>query len=218
VNFVRKTIAYDDYIKKHCMEYGINHDELFNILDEYEVSASGFKSIPDFLSHINEVSLKLKKDDKANRHYTDSVTLSTIHGAKGLEFPFVYIIGCIEGCMPHSKCMITGENIEEERRLLYVAVTRAKTNLIISSPRKHHGKIVQPSRFLDEISEVNNKHNQNNLILTDFRTGDLISHRTFGTGKIIKIDGKSMDIKFNGRIGIKTLDIKICIENKLVEK
>lgn len=216
VNSIRKTIGYDDYIKKHCMEYGISPGELFNILEEYEISASGFKSIHEFLYHINEVSQKLKRDDKVRSH-ADSVTLSTIHGAKGLEFPYVFVIGCIEGYMPHSKCLQTGENVEEERRLLYVAITRAKTNLIISSPLKHHGRAVEPSRFIDEINEVNNKQMSRNQNLIGFRIGEWVNHRIFGTGRIIKTDGKSIDIKFNSKTGIKTLDTKTCIDNKLID-
>ena len=154
VHFIRKSIAYDEHIKNYCAESNIIQEELFNILDEYEMSSSRFKTISEFLSHIYEVSLKIKQNKSNFEYKRDSVTLSTIHSSKGLEFCCTYIIGTIEGYIPHTKSLSTKEAIEEERRLLYVAVTRAKEKLVISSPKKYHGKTALISRFINEISKI----------------------------------------------------------------
>lgn len=216
VNYIRRVILYDDYIRKHCMEQGIPADELFNIIDEYEAASSGFNTIKEFLSHIYDVSKKLKDAGKT-RYIPEGITLSSIHGAKGLEFPYVFVSGALEGFLPHSKCLETGENIEEERRLFYVAVTRAKDKVFICSSEKHHGKTARISRFLDEILEKPEQKSDKNILSRAFNTGELICHKIFGTGRIIKVSSETMEIQFNKRTGIKKLDIYTCINNKLIE-
>lgn len=214
VNYIRRLVGYDEYIRNYCIESNIGFDELYEILDEYEVSSSNFNTIPEFLSHIHEVSLKLK-DTKKNTAYTrDSITLSTIHSAKGLEFPCVFVAGAVEGFYPHKKSIKTGENVEEERRLFYVAVTRARDRLFISSPKRHHGKTVSVSRFISEYMNIKDEHNA----LVKFSTNELVSHKTFGTGKVIQISKGVLKVHFNNKYGTRHLDIKTCIENKLIEK
>ena len=83
-------------------------------------------------------------------------TLSTIHRAKGLEYGNVYIIGTVDGSIPHDYSLDAYRNgdlqpLEEERRLLYVAVTRAEKNLFISVPQKRRGRKANPSRFLSTL-------------------------------------------------------------------
>ncbi|MDO5090213.1 MAG: 3'-5' exonuclease, partial [Cardiobacteriaceae bacterium] len=88
----------------------------------------------------------------------DAVQLMTLHSAKGLEFPYVYIAGCEEELLPHSNSTIDESGIEEERRLLYVGITRAKKTLTLTyaKQRKRAGSAQQtdPSRFLDELPET----------------------------------------------------------------
>jgi DNA helicase II / ATP-dependent DNA helicase PcrA len=218
VNFIRKLVSYDDYIRNYCMELNIEISDFYDILDEYEISSSQFNTIPEFLSHINEVSLKLKDCRNTGYFKKDGITLSTIHGAKGLEFPCVFIIGVVDGLLPHKKSTITGENIEEERRLFYVAATRSKDVLFISSPKRHHNKSTGDSRFIKELLENDAIIKNNNSEIHKFNTAEYISHKIFGTGKIININKNILEIQFNNRNGIKKLDINTCIQNKLIDK
>lgn len=214
VNFIRKVIGYDEYVRKYCMESNIQFDELNDILDEYEMSASGYNTIPHFLSHIHEVSIKLKDNKKITGYKRDSMTLTTVHSAKGLEFPCVFIVGASEGFFPHKKSTETGEDVEEERRIFYVAATRAKDKLFILSPKRHHGKVANISRFLIEARG----DNEQDKVTGHFNVNELVSHRIFGTGKVVKINRGIVEIKFINTALTKQLDLKTCIENKLIEK
>jgi DNA helicase-2/ATP-dependent DNA helicase PcrA len=159
---------YDKYLEAQGKESETVHQETIKEgLDELEASAKRFSSVYDFIQFIDEMIEKniemreLKKD-----HEADAVSLMTIHRSKGLEFPVVYLIGASEGIIPHSTALDadkmadkpgkdeTGEKllkaVEEERRLAYVAVTRAMEELYISSPAYFRGKKAEVSRFLTE--------------------------------------------------------------------
>ena len=218
INFIRKLVSYDEYIRSYCMDLNIHVSELYDILNEYEISSLTFSTIQQFLSHISEVSLKLKDCKSKGYSIRDSITLSTIHGAKGLEFPCVFIIGVVDGLMPHKKSTATGENIEEERRLFYVATTRAKDILFIASPKRHHNKSTDDSQFIRELFNNDDSVKNDILKLYKFNLGEYVSHIIFGTGKIININKNILEIQFNNRNDRKQLDINTCIQNKLIDK
>ncbi|MDD4937570.1 MAG: UvrD-helicase domain-containing protein [Candidatus Shapirobacteria bacterium] len=125
-------------------------------IKELKSVATTFPKISDFLENISlvqqEYSLQEKNKKKENR---DGVRLMTLHGAKGLEFEVVFLVGFEEGILPHSRCLIEESEIEEERRLCYVGITRAKDYLYISyaTRRLYFGKssLNEPSRFLNDI-------------------------------------------------------------------
>ena len=103
---------------------------------------------------MEDVALLTDQDEKEDEN-ADYVTLMTIHSAKGLEFPYVYIVGLEENLFPGIQSLSTREDLEEERRLFYVALTRAETKLILSyaESRYRWGNITlsEPSRFIEEI-------------------------------------------------------------------
>jgi DNA helicase-2/ATP-dependent DNA helicase PcrA len=218
VAFIRRSIGYNDYIRNYSMESNIDVSELYDILDEYEMSSSGFKTIFEFLSHINEVSEKLESGSPSVPNKSDSVTLTTIHSAKGLEFPCIFISGAVEGLLPHRKSIKTGENIEEERRLFYVAITRAREGLFISAPKRHHGKSADCSRFFNEASGNAKEQPDSKQNTKLFSIGELVCHKIFGTGKIIGLNRGLIEIQFNNKTGRKQLDLDTCVENRLLEK
>jgi DNA helicase-2/ATP-dependent DNA helicase PcrA len=219
VDFIRKEIEYDRYIRTYCLDSNIAPEEFFSILDEYMSAASVFMTIPDFLSHINDVSVTLKNSTAVHEYRKDSINLSTMHGAKGLEFPCVFVIGVVEGLLPHAKCIQAGENIEEERRLFYVAVTRAMNRLFLTVPKRYHDKKVSISRFLNEaLADIKQTPNHMNPILLHFETGQLVSHRLYGTGTIISINDGIAKVRFNKKIGCKKLDITSCIQNGFMDR
>ena len=95
----------------------------------------------------------LEQNDNENEYDLDQIQLMTLHSSKGLEFPFVYIIGCEENIIPHKNSIDSG-NIDEERRLFYVGITRAKKNLVLSySNTRAEQKDINYSRFIDELPE-----------------------------------------------------------------
>jgi DNA helicase-2/ATP-dependent DNA helicase PcrA len=116
-------------------------------LQELMAAAGEHTSLSEFLQ---EVALLTSADDKEDER--DQVQLLTIHAAKGLEWPIVFVAGLEEGTLPHERSLATPEGIEEERRLCYVALTRAGERLYLSwAAGRVRGKQAKPSRFLGEI-------------------------------------------------------------------
>jgi len=143
-------------------------------IKELKSVASTFPKISDFLENITlvqqEYSLQEKNKKKENR---DGVRLMTLHGAKGLEFEVVFLVGFEEGILPHSRCLIEESEVEEERRLCYVGITRAKDYLYISyaTRRLYFGKssLNEPSRFLADIPNNLIELEESTEIIKDYR-------------------------------------------------
>ena len=139
-----------------------------------------------------------------------------MHSAKGLEFRYVYIIGINEGTMPHEKSYDVddedkkAEQIEEERRLMYVGMTRAEDKLTLSAPMNKYGKKAFKSRFLEEIKNPTKKE------IDSIRIGDKIYHKTFKEGRIVGKDGTMIQVEFKNTK--KNLDYKLCIRNNIISK
>lgn len=184
ISYIRSSLDYDRYILDYCSNRKIKANGLVEILNELESSATNFKTIEEYLNHIERVKSELV-DNKQNKN-TDGVIFTTMHSAKGLEFKNVYIIGVNEGTIPHEKSYDLEnkekklEQIEEERRLMYVAITRAEENLYISSPSNKYGKKVSKSRFIDDI-KAPTKEEMDNITI-----GDKIYHKRFKEGTVIK--------------------------------
>jgi DNA helicase II / ATP-dependent DNA helicase PcrA len=141
---------YDQFLETNKRSTLTQHKEMLReALDELEASAQRFGTIEQFLAFVKEMAEKRQEMSGGNVSQEDAkVSLMTIHKSKGLEFPIVYLIGAVEGNLPHSSAMEPAEALEEERRLAYVAITRAKEELTISSPDYFRGKKAQTSRFL----------------------------------------------------------------------
>lgn len=116
-------------------------------LQELVVAAAEHSSLSEFLQ---EIALLTNVDEKEDER--DHVQLLTIHAAKGLEWPIVFVAGLEEGTLPHQRSLVTLDGIEEERRLCYVALTRAGEQLHLSwAAGRTRGQQLKPSRFLAEI-------------------------------------------------------------------
>ena len=159
ISYIRTTLDYDRYILDYCHERRIKSQQIVEILDELEAAAGPYRTILDFFKHIDHVREEVKKnaDKTAGSSLATSadkgVVLTTMHSSKGLEFDNVYIVGVNEGIVPYQLGDDSKLDIEEERRLLYVAITRAKRVLVISSPLKRFGKKIGQSQFLKELQE-----------------------------------------------------------------
>ena len=176
---------------------------------------TGTVNLGDFLEEISLISdiANHKEDD-------DEITLMTLHSAKGLEFDVVFLIGMEEGIFPHTLSLMEN-NIEEERRLCYVGITRAKDILYITNAKRRmlYGKdtMNMPSRFIDEIDskyiETNDAIKEEKKIDSkkmyeenkndDIKIGDIISHDSLGTGVVVNMNGNIIDVAFKS--GVKKL-------------
>ncbi len=152
LHYIRHIIGYEGYLKEYAEYRGRNPEELSAILDELAELAKGFSTLADWEAHIARVREELAKQAREREQNKDSVSLSTMHSSKGLEYRIVFIIDANEGITPHRR-VIFEEDMEEERRLFYVAMTRAKELLYIFSVKKLYGKKAEISRFVEELLE-----------------------------------------------------------------
>lgn len=210
----------DSGIKKELendqsLEAQIRLDNLmeFRSITESYQNDTGSVNLEDFLEDISLVADSADHSDNDNTIY-----LMTIHAAKGLEFKGVFLIGMEEGIMPHANSLDTKEDLEEERRLCYVAITRAKEKLFITNAKRRmlYGNIISniPSRFINEIdselllkveeSSINTPLIFNtNKINGDYNNGDIVIHKLFGKGVVINFDEKYLTIAFSKNYGVK---------------
>jgi DNA helicase-2/ATP-dependent DNA helicase PcrA len=141
--FIRRKIGYNTHIIDHCDYRKLDPAGLTELADELQEAAKAHPEPRDFLTHAQNSTMAKTADAPAG----PCVTLTTLHSAKGLEFERVFIAGVIEDVIPHSRSKTEAE-IEEERRLLYVGITRARRELFLSVIRSRYDKIAEPSRFI----------------------------------------------------------------------
>ena len=194
-----------------------NLNEFKSITASFE-GRTGDISISDFLEEISLVA-----DIEEHKVSDDAITLMTLHSAKGLEFKVVFIVGMEDGIFPHQNSFTETGGLEEERRLCYVGITRAKEKLYLSNARKRmlYGKenLTIPSRFLKEIpselieetsaSVKSEKKIDKTKVFYDeeqeYQVGQVVMHTIYGRGVVVGIDDKFVSIAFNKRFGIRKL-------------
>lgn len=154
IQYIRKKIGYDDFLKEYAEKHQISWKQLMDVMAELEERSKNFKSYDEWEIHIAKYTQELEEQQakarKIKGERENKVQLMTIHSAKGLEFEDVFVIHANEGEIPHQKAEKKDE-IEEERRLFYVALTRAKNNLCISYITQKNGNSIKPSRFVEEL-------------------------------------------------------------------
>ena len=152
INYIRKRIGYDDFLKDYAFARKIDRADLNEVLAEREEAARPFATIEEWFRHIEEYTRMLQLKAKRRQEDKEGVRLMTLHSAKGLEFDTVFLVEANEGKMPYKKAKTEAET-EEERRLFYVGMTRAKEVLKVSYVKTKNGKETSPSRFVDELLE-----------------------------------------------------------------
>lgn len=154
IQYIRKKIGYDDFLKEYAEKHQISWKKLMDVMAELEERSKNFKSYDEWEIHIAKYTQELEEQQakarKIKGERENKVQLMTIHSAKGLQFEDVFVIHANEGEIPHQKAEKKDE-IEEERRLFYVALTRAKNNLCISYITQKNGNSIKPSRFVEEL-------------------------------------------------------------------
>lgn len=150
MNYVRKGVGYEEFVIDFGREHGQNEQELLDVLDELQQSAVGFHTLEQWQTHVEEYRVRMKTAQAEKDAERNGVQILTLHGAKGLEFDTVFLPQLLEGQLPYKKAVLDAD-IEEERRLFYVGMTRAKEQLIISHSQTLYNKDATASRFLSEL-------------------------------------------------------------------
>lgn len=198
-----------------------NVEELLRYAKEYDLrEPEGW--LRGFLQEVSLVA-----DADRMRDEGGGVSLMTLHSAKGLEFPAVFIAGCEEGLLPHARSVDERDGLEEERRLFYVGITRARQRLFLSYARSRmqFGAPTQqgPSRFLREIPESlfegreeEGEEESGGVGMGEsaidegpvFHAGEIVRHAMFGEGKVLAMQGRGVNARVQidfRRFGTKTL-------------
>ena len=196
-----------------------NLEEFKSITKSFE-EREGLVSLEEFLLEISLIS-----DVEEYKNDPNRISLMTVHSVKGLEFNHVFVVGLEEGIFPHMNSLMESSDIEEERRLCYVAITRAKDDLHFVNARRRtlFGKeqINPVSRFISEIEpnlletnvkeelskpeekiEVGEMFREEEV---DYKVGDFVYHETFGTGKVVEVTNTLVSVAFKHPYGIKKL-------------
>ncbi|MBU3181522.1 ATP-dependent helicase [Clostridium psychrophilum] len=208
INHLVENIGYHDYIKEYCSKFKIDLEEMEDVIDEFKQSTEGYSSIIAFLAHVDQVKEEISKHKKNMDE--DAVILSTIHGVKGMEFKNVFIINCNEENIPHINSI--DNNLEEERRLFYVGITRAIDNVWLCICKNVKGKAKVTSRFIKECKILGVSDSD-----LPFKEGDEVLHKSFGSGVVVSITSKDLEIKFEGDVTRK-FDTDILYNNALISK
>lgn len=224
-------IGYREELKKEksieAMSRLENIDELLTVVQEFE-KKNDDKTLVAFLTDLALVAdLDALDQQPDEKKLDDFVSLMTLHSAKGLEFPTVFLVGMEETIFPHQRSLDNEQAIEEERRLAYVGMTRAREQLYLfyTKMRKIFGKtsLNPPSRFLQEIPEncferlgsvkagyrkqVSRNHTSSHI--SDWQAGDRVQHHKWGTGTVVKVQGSGeeveLNVAFSAPIGVKKL-------------
>ena len=207
----------DELEKEHTLEADIRLENLmeFKSITENYQKETGTVNLEDFLEDISIVA-----DSADHQNLDNALTLMTIHASKGLEFKVVFLIGMEEGIMPHSMSMNDSSELEEERRLCYVGITRAKERLFITNAKRRmmfgNTNMNPPSRFINEIDAELIEKEESKVVEKSFdkakfynaegatyKHGDIVMHTIFGKGVVIDSDEKFVTVAFSKRFGIK---------------
>ena len=209
MDIVIKASGLVEHYRKEKGERGLarveNLEELVSAAGQFEVNQDVHGDVEPLTAFLSQAALEAG-DTQADAH-ADAVNLMTLHTAKGLEFERVYLVGMEEGLFPHKRSSGDLTQLEEERRLCYVGITRARSKLTLSYARhrRMHGAdfYPQPSRFLGEIppqllddirlgGAVTHEFFNNATPSADapFGPGQRVMHARFGAGTVLNLEGQ----------------------------
>jgi DNA helicase-2/ATP-dependent DNA helicase PcrA len=196
-----------------------NVKELISVANEYQdLGLDGFLEEVALVSDIDSTDMG-----------SDAAVMMTLHSAKGLEFPVVFITGLEETILPHSRALYEASEMEEERRLMYVGMTRARQELYLTyaSERNLYGgrQHNPPSRFISDIGAASSpaggfdqtfeqKVLDEPRYVPELTEGDGVKHKIFGVGTVLELEGDNAVIYFKGK-GAKKLNIAFAPLEKL---
>ena len=207
IQYIRNGIGYEDYMNEYAQFRRMNPDDLEEVLNQIQESAKEYHSFEEWFSYIDSYGEELEKQMEAGRQQQKSgVTLTTMHSSKGLEYEVVFVMDINEGTTPHKKA-VKDADLEEERRLFYVAVTRAKTYLFLYSLKELYQKDAQISRYIGEL-----RYDKK-----EFKKGRRVVHKNIGKGTILELKDDKIKIRFDNSKKPRLFSIKYLMEQGLLE-
>ena len=150
VSYIRHVIGYDDYLREYAQFRRMNEEDLLETAEELQESARPFKTYDEWFDYIEKYKEEMEQMRRQQKEVRDGVQLATMHSSKGLEYERVFILDAAEGVTPYKKAVLDAD-LEEERRMFYVAMTRAKKELTVCYAKKQSSHEMKPSRFLKEL-------------------------------------------------------------------
>ncbi len=159
LQYIRNTVGYGEYLRDYALGRKLKAEELFQIYDELSESAKEYRTLEEWEQHIQEYRENLQQQRSREKN-PDSVMISTLHASKGMEYDAVFILDVNEGVIPYQKAVLDAD-LEEERCMFYVGMTRARKRLYLYNVRERYEKKMLPSRFLEEIREETGEHGEN---------------------------------------------------------
>lgn len=204
--YIRKAVGYEEYLTEYAELRRIKVEELLETLDEIAEAAKPFKTYEEWFAHMEEYKQELQKQvEDRYKNDDDAIAMATMHSSKGLEYEIVFMIDCNEEITPHHKAILD-EDLEEERRMFYVAMTRAKRFLHVYWVKERYNKELKVSRFVKEIL----------MDEAAIQKGAELYHKVYGKGIIQDVENGKMSVKFEKHRDVKFLDVKYCLENQLM--
>lgn len=222
IRFIRFELDYEEYIENFSRKLKYNMNNINIILKMLEVLCGNIKSIDELETEIRSLKDKIASSRKFKGE--NAVTLTTMHSAKGLEFNKVFIMDFVDGVIPAPTDIEDKEetlsHIEEERRLAYVSITRARHNVYIIYPKEVNQ---QPSIFYNEIKNIQHYDREietkglNNKIMMELSDGVNIKHKVFGIGCIVKKEGDKITVLFADTNKNICLSSEVCVKNNFIK-
>lgn len=206
IQYIRNGIGYEDYMNEYAQFRRMNPDDLEEVLNQIQESAKEYHSFEEWFTYIESYGEELRKQMEAGRQQKSGVTLTTMHSSKGLEYEVVFVMDINEGVTPHKKA-VKEADLEEERRLFYVAVTRAKTYLFLYSVKEVYQKDAQISRYIGEL-----RYDKK-----EFQKGKRVIHKNIGKGTVLELKEDKIKIKFDNSKKPRLFSIKYLMEQGLLE-
>ncbi len=156
VNYIRHVVGYEEYLREYAQFRRMNADDLIEILNELQQSAKDYRTYDEWFEYMEKYKRQMEEMRRRQQEVQDGVHLTTMHSSKGLEYEKVWILDAAEGVTPYKKAVLDAD-MEEERRMFYVAMTRAKRELTICWSKKQGSHEARVSRFVEEMEDTKNK-------------------------------------------------------------
>lgn len=207
IQYIRKGIGYEDYLFEYAQFRKMKPEDLEEVFEQIQESSKPYHTFKEWFDYIEQYGENLKEQRKKEyQSRKRGVTLTTMHSAKGLEYEVVFIMDVNDGICPHKKA-VKEADLEEERRLFYVAVTRAKTYLFLYTVKEMYQKEIRQSGFINEV-----RHDPE-----DYAAGKRVRHKKFGEGTVISLEKDKITILFDEKKVKKRFSLSFVLENNILD-